>query len=166
MLLVASAGPAHATPGRYELIDEAAAVAAVDVAIAAVTADLAFFMRPLADHTLHEANRVFSRLEVFSDVDGAGRARIHVQVGDNPAVVTLAGVETLAVVDKQGTAHVVQWREGSTTVQVARRQEGTRTIRCVVGDDGRVDLDVQFTSPQLPKSLRYRLRYRTAPPPP
>jgi hypothetical protein len=158
LLLLAPLVGADVPAGRYGVEDATAAGVTVEAAVADAVSGLGFFVRPFAAGTLREANAVADELALEVE-PVAGRERIHVRFG-GVDVTTLAGEAVERVVDSHGTALVRQWREGDVIVQTASRKEGIRTIRFVPAAGAALDVVVRFETPELPRPLTYRLRYR------
>lgn len=155
---MARAEQASPLEGTFHLVD--GDPASIHRAIDAVVDDVNPFVRPIARRRLRHQNRAFQAVRIRLDGD-----RIVTRLGGAPPVASPAdGGAVWYQVPEGNRVRVRQKVRGRVLVQHYRGEDGERINRFVLASDGRLDYRVEVRSDYLPRSVRYRLRYRRAAP--
>ena len=114
-----------------------------------------FIARPIARSRLRKTNPVHDRVVIAWTP-----AQVSVTTGEAAPVTSAPGVTGRWRRGDGETFGLTQRWDGPRLVQTFRADDGARTNTYTLSPDGRtLSLDVQITSPRLPRPLAYRLVY-------
>jgi hypothetical protein len=133
--------------------------AGVQKAIEAAVADMNFITRPVARSRLKKTNSLAQRISITRQAE-----TITVRFDERkPAVMPTDG-SVIKWTSEDGEQYDVFARaEDARLVQTFKAEDGQRVNSFSTEEDGqRLTLEVQVTSPRLPKPLTYSVRYKRA----
>jgi hypothetical protein len=132
--------------------------AGVQKAIEAAVADMNFITRPVARSRLKKTNSLARRISITRQAE-----TITVRFDERkPAVMPIDG-SVIKWTSEDGEQYDVFARvEDARLVQTFKAEDGQRVNSFSTEDAQRLTLEVQVTSPRLPKPLTYTVRYRRA----
>jgi hypothetical protein len=132
--------------------------AGVQKAIEAAVADMNFLTRPVARSRLKKTNSMAHRISITRQAE-----TITVRFDERkPAVMPTDG-SAVKWTNEDGEQYDVFARaEDARLVQTFKAEDGQRVNSFAAEDAQRLTLQVQVTSPRLPKPLTYTVRYKRA----
>jgi hypothetical protein len=156
-LIVCAAPAAHADDASLQgtYINEQQSAQTIEAAIEATVAKMNFIKRPIARSRLKKTNEAHRRVEI-----GIGPGEISVAFDGHKPVQMPADGSTIRWTREDGETFEVNaaW-DGSRLVQTFKAEDGTRANAFSVGADGRLNMQVTLTSPQLDQPLVYTLTF-------
>lgn len=156
-LVVFVAAAAHADDPSVQgtFLNEHQSAETIETAIEATVAKMNFIKRPIARSRLKKTNEAHRRVEI-----GIGRSEISVAFDGRKPVQMPADGSTIRWTRDDGETFDVNaaW-DGDRLVQTFKAKDGTRANAFRVGADGRLNMEVTLTSPQLDQPLVYTLTF-------
>jgi hypothetical protein len=132
--------------------------AGVQKAIEAAIADMNFITRPVARSRLKKTNTLARRITITQQAE-----TITVRFDERkPAAMPADGSVTQWTGEDGEQFDVFAHVENSRLVQTFKAEDGQRVNSFTAEDAQRLTLQVQVTSPRLPKPLTYTVRYKRA----
>ena len=132
--------------------------AGVQKAIEAAVADMNFITRPVARSRLKKTNSPAHRIAITRQGE-----TISVRFDERKPAEMPADGSVVKWTGEDGEQFDVFARaENARLVQTFKAEDGQRVNSFIAEDAQRLTLEVQVTSPRLPKPLTYTLRYRRA----
>jgi hypothetical protein len=135
-------------------VNEQQSAAPIEQAIETAVAKMNFIKRPIARSRLKKTNEVHRRVDI------ALGDQIAIAFDRHPPVQMPADGRTIVWTRDDGEkfdVHAV-W-EGDRLVQTFKAEDGTRANKFSLGADGRLNLEVTLTSPQLDTPVVYTLTF-------
>lgn len=159
-LIASLAAAAHADEPSLQgtFLNEQQSAKTIETAIEAAVAKMNFIKRPIARSRLKKTNEAHRRVEI-----GIGRGEISVAFDGRKPVQMPADGSTIRWTREDGETFDVNaaW-DGDRLVQTFKAEDGTRANAFSVGTDGRLNMLVTLTSPQLDQPLVYTLTFSRA----
>ena len=139
-------------------VNEQQSAATIETAIEVAVARMNFIKRPIARSRLKKTNEAHRRVEI-----GIGQDQISVAFDGHKPVQMPADGHTIRWTREDGETFDVNaaW-DGDRLVQTFKAEDGTRANAFSVGPDGRLNMLVTLTSPQLEQPLVYTLTFSRA----
>jgi hypothetical protein len=139
-------------------VDDAQSDAGIQQAIDAATADMNFLTRPIARSRLKKTNTLAHRITITRQA-----GTISVRFDERKPAEMPADGSVVKWTGEDGEQFDVFARtENGRLVQTFQAPDGQRVNSFSAEDAQRLTLQVQVTSPRLPKPLTYTVRYRRA----
>jgi len=138
--------------------NEQQSASTIESAIETTVAKMNFIKRPIARSRLKKTNEAHRRVEI-----GMGQDQISVAFDGHKPVQMPADGHTIRWTREDGETFDVNaaW-DGERLVQTFKAEDGTRANAFSVGADGRLNMVVTLTSPQLDQPLVYTLTFSRA----
>jgi len=159
-LIVSVAAAAHADNPSLQgtFLNEQQSAKTVETAIEAAVAKMNFIKRPIARSRLKKTNEAHRRVEI-----AIGSGEISIAFDGRKPVQMPADGKTIRWTREDGETFDVNaaW-DGDRLVQTFKAEDGTRANAFSVGPDGRLNMLVTLTSPQLEQPLVYTLTFSRA----
>jgi hypothetical protein len=159
-LLACVAFAAHADSAALQgtYVNEQQNAKAIESAIETTVARMNFIKRPIARSRLKKTNSAHRRVEIQ-----IGSDQISVAFDGNKPVQMPANGSTIRWTREDGETFDVNaaW-DGDRLVQTFKAEDGARANAFSVGADGRLQMVVTLTSPQLDQPLVYTLTFARA----
>ena len=159
-LITLVAAAAHAADPSLQgtFVNEQQSAKTIETAIETTVAKMNFIKRPIARSRLKKTNEAHRRVEI-----GIGDVLISVAFDGRKPVQMPADGSTIKWTRDDGETFDVHaaW-DGERLVQTFRAEDGTRANAFSVGADGRLNMVVTLTSPQLDQPLVYTLTFSRA----
>jgi hypothetical protein len=154
-LIVAAAAHAEEPALQGTFVNEHQDAKTIETAIETTVAKMNFIKRPIARSRLKKTNEAHRRVEI-----GIGGGEISVAFDGRKPVKMPADGSTIRWTRDDGETFQVNaaW-EGERLVQTFKAEDGTRANAFSLGADGRLNMQVTLTSPQLDKPLVYTLTF-------
>ena len=156
-LIAFVATAAHAADPSLQgtFVNEQQSAKTIETAIETTVAKMNFIKRPIARSRLKKTNEAHRRVEI-----GIGNALISVAFDGHKPVEMPADGSTIKWTREDGETFDVNasW-DGARLVQTFKAEDGTRANAFSVGTDGRLNMVVTLTSPQLDQPLVYTLTF-------
>jgi len=139
--------------GTY--VNEQQSAQTIETAIEATVAKMNFIKRPIARSRLKKTNEAHRRVEI-----GIGASEISVAFDGRKPVQMPADGSTIRWTREDGETFDVHaaW-DGNRLVQTFKAEDGARANAFSLGADGRLNMQVTITSPQLDQPLVYTLTF-------
>lgn len=156
--LVAAAANAADPSLQGTFVNEQQSAKTIETAIETTVAKMNFIKRPIARSRLKKTNEAHRRVEI-----GIGNVLIGVAFDGHKPVEMPADGSTIKWTRDDGETFDVHaaW-DGERLVQTFKAEDGTRANAFSVGADGRLNMVVTLTSPQLDQPLVYTLTFSRA----
>jgi hypothetical protein len=150
---VAAHAEAPSLQGTY--LNEQQSAKTIESAIETTVAKMNFIKRPIARSRLKKTNSAHRRVEIR-----IGSSEISVAFDGNKPVQMPADGSTIRWTREDGETFDVNaaW-DGERLVQTFKAEDGARANAFSVGADGRLNMVVTLTSPQLDQPLVYTLTF-------
>jgi hypothetical protein len=156
-LIGSGAAAAHADNPSLQgtFLNEPQSARTIETAIETAVAKMNFIKRPIARSRLKKTNEAHRRVEIK-----VGPGEISVAFDGRKPVQMPADGSTIRWTREDGETFDVNaaW-DGDRLVQTFKAEDGTRANAFSIGADGRLNMVVTLTSPQLDQPLVYTLTF-------
>ncbi|HKQ14278.1 MAG TPA: hypothetical protein VJT80_12660 [Steroidobacteraceae bacterium] len=149
---------ADESPWAGVFVNDEQSDAGIQKAIEAATADMNFITRPIARSRLKKTNTLAHRITITSQAE-----TITVRFDERKPAEMPADGKVVKWTGEDGEQFDVFARtENGRLVQTFKAEDGQRVNSFTAEDAQRLTLEVQVTSPRLPKPLTYTVHYKRA----
>jgi hypothetical protein len=140
-------------------VNEQQSAKPIETAIETAVAKMNFIKRPITRSRLKKTNDVHRRVDIV-----LGDTQIGIAFDGRPPVQMPADGRTIRWTREDGEAFDVHaaW-DGDRLVQTFKAEDGTRTNAFGLGADGKLNMQVTLTSPQLDTPVVYSLTFDPVP---
>jgi hypothetical protein len=160
LILTVAAAAARADDPSLQgaFVNEQQSAKTIETAIETAVAKMNFIKRPIARSRLKKTNEAHRRVEIK-----IGSGEISVAFDGHKPVQMPADGSTIRWTREDGETFDVSaaW-DGNRLVQTFKAEDGTRANAFSIGADGRLNMAVTLTSPQLDQPLVYTLTFSRA----